>query len=173
MSLGTKNVSLIGFMGTGKSSIGKALGRILSRPVVDIDHVIEAKERKKIREIFEISGEPHFRALERKAIAEASASAGAVITTGGGAAIDPENMRVLRLNGWVVALTAKPETIFYRVKDSKHRPLLKPGEDMLESIQKLMEIRAPYYEKADFRFDTDGRSASQVAEAIIRTLETQ
>jgi shikimate kinase len=160
-------------MGTGKSSIGKALGRILVRPVIDIDHQVEVKEKKKIRDIFEASGEPYFRKLEKEAIDEAASSSGAVITTGGGAAVDPDNMASLRRNGWVVALTAKPETIFYRVKDSKHRPLLKPGEDMLESIKKLMEARKLYYDKADFQFETDGRSASQVAEAIIQTLEKQ
>lgn len=173
MPLGTKNVSLIGFMGTGKSSIGKALGRILSRPVIDIDRVVETKEKRKIREIFEMHGEAHFRKLEKDAIAEAAEAVGKVITTGGGAAIDPANMEALRKNGWVISLTAKAETIYYRVKDSKHRPLLASGEDRLESIKKLMEIRRPYYEKADFHFETDGHSAAQVAEAIIETLEKQ
>ena len=159
MPIGNKNVVLIGFMGTGKSSIGKAIGRSMNRPVIDIDQVIEEKEKRKIRDIFEKDGETYFRQKEKEAIGEVCQRTGVVITTGGGAVLNPENMDCLKQNGLVVALSAKPETIYGRVKESHHRPLLK-GENMLQNISELLEKRKPYYEKADFRFDTDGRSAA-------------
>ena len=119
-----RNISLIGFMGTGKSSVGKALGRQTNRRVVDIDQWIESQKGRKIREIFEQEGEEHFRELEKLALVEVARLSGAVITTGGGAVLDPVNLAALKKCGWVVTLSALPETIYERVKDSRHRPPL-------------------------------------------------
>lgn len=165
-----KNLVLIGFMGTGKSSVGKVLGRKLSRPVIDIDQSVEARENRKIEAIFESEGEAAFRRLEKKAIEEAASQDGAIITTGGGAVLDPENLRVLRANGWILALTATPDTIYKRVKDSRHRPLLKHA-DVLGEITRLLEARKTLYDDADYRFETDGRNPSQVARMILDTLK--
>lgn len=165
-----KNLVLIGFMGTGKSSVGKVLGRKLSRPVIDVDQTIESRANRKIDAIFETDGEAAFRRMEREAVAEAAAHDGAVITTGGGAVLDPENMKALRANGWILSLSASPETIFLRVKGSRHRPLLRSG-DVLGEIARLLEARKGLYDDADYRFETDGRSPSQVARMILDTLK--
>lgn len=167
-----KNIVLVGFMGTGKSSVGKILAKKLGRRFVDVDAWIEDSERTKIRDIFESRGEAAFRVLEKAAIAHFSAEEGLVLTTGGGAVLDPDNLAALRTNGVIVALMATPETVYQRVRHSRHRPLLN-GEDMFSEIRRLMEIRRPHYEGADLRFDTDGCTAAQVAVMIAGALENK
>ena len=157
-------------MGTGKTSVGKILGKRLSRTVVDVDLYIEAAEKKKISQIFQDEGEAYFRLLEKKAIEEICQCDGIVITTGGGAVMDFENLECLKKSGWVVGLFATPQTIFKRVKDSRHRPLL-DGKDKLGEIERLLEIRRPFYEKAELHYETDGRSSDQVAERILEALK--
>src|SRR3989338_5361307 len=149
-----KNIVLLGFMGTGKTSVGKILASKLGRRVIDIDHVIEVSEKKKIREIFEKEGETRFRGLEKEAVRVVARETGVVITTGGGVVLDPENIPALRQNGVLVELTATVETVFRRVKDSKHRPLLGGGNLMAE-IRKLYEPRKPLYGQSDYHFSTD------------------
>ncbi len=165
-----KNIVLIGFMGTGKSSVGKQLAKRMNRLWVDVDHKIEEDAKAKISDLFEKKGEPYFRGLERSAIEQVSRGQHLVITTGGGAVLDATNMENLKKNGLVIALFATPETVYQRVKESRHRPLLK-GEDMKTSIARLMGERQKYYEKADKSFVTDGKTAQQVAEEIALWLE--
>jgi shikimate kinase len=160
-----KNIVLIGFMGTGKTTVGKILARSLGYKLIDIDQCVEEKERRKISEIFEKEGEAAFRKLEKSMIRWASGAASSVITTGGGAVIDPENRDMLAENGIIVALTATPETIYQRVKRSGHRPLLKTG-DVLAEIKKLLEARRPFYEKADVSFVTDRQKPADTAKQI-------
>ena len=167
-----KNISLIGFMGTGKTSVGKILGKRLNRPVMDVDLTIEKKEKRKIGEIFKDAGEAYFRSVEKEAIREICRRQGLVITTGGGAVLDTENLEALKASGWVIGLSATPETIYQRVKDSRHRPLL-DGEDKLGEVKRLLAVRKPFYEKADFYFETDGRSSAQVAGLILEKLADQ
>jgi shikimate kinase len=165
----SRNVVLIGFMGTGKTSVGKILARRLGRPVVDIDSRIEQTQKRKISDIFEKDGEAFFRKIEKETIVSVAKEEGLVITTGGGAALDPDNLLALREHGILVSLLASPETIFSRVKHSRHRPLLRTHAVFLE-IQKLLEKRAPLYEKADMCFHTDGKTPLQVAELILEKL---
>ena len=165
-----KNIVLIGFMGTGKSTVGKILAKKMNRKLEDVDHRIEEKEKRRIAEIFEKQGEPYFRKLEKEMVREVAAASNLVITTGGGAVVDEENFSALRQNGIVVALVANAETIYNRVKDARHRPLLKTG-DMLGEIRRLLEVRKPCYDCADMKFLTDGKTAAQVAEEIQAALE--
>ena len=165
-----KNLVLVGFMGTGKSTVGKALAKKLGRPFVDVDQCIEEKQKRRISEIFEKEGEPAFRRLEKETILEIAAGTELVITTGGGAVIDPENVAALKANGILVALEASPQTIYQRVKDTRHRPLLRSA-DLPGEIEKLLEARRPFYDKADFKFVTDGKSATQVADEILAALK--
>ncbi len=165
-----KNIVLIGFMGTGKTSVGKALAKKMGRTLVDVDQKIEEKEKRRIADIFEKGGEAAFRKIEKLAIREAASGSGQVITTGGGAVIDPDNIAALKANGILVALEAAPETIFQRVKDSRHRPLLH-SNDVPGEIRRLLEARRPYYEKADLKFMTDGKTAAQVADEIAEKLD--
>jgi shikimate kinase len=167
-----KNIVLIGFMGTGKSTVGKILAKKMNRALVDIDYRIEEKEKRKISEIFEKEGEDHFRCLEKEMIRDAASHTGQVITTGGGAVVDPENLAALKSNGLLVALTAFPETIYQRVKDTRHRPLLKSG-DLMSEIRRLLAVRMPSYEKADLHFSSDGKTPAQVADQILEALEKE
>ncbi len=166
----SKNIVLIGFMGTGKTSVGKIIARKLGREAVDVDSFIEEKQGRKISEIFEADGEAAFRKIEKEAVREISQMTNVVITTGGGVVLDPENMENLKKNGWLVALSASPETIFRRVKNSRHRPLLKSPNMFLE-IKRLLAERKPFYTAADYTFETDRKTAGQVAENILVTLE--
>ena len=156
-------------MGTGKTSVGKILAKRLDRPAVDVDLYIELSEKKKISEIFSEFGEAYFRALEKKSIHEICERRGIIITTGGGAVIDHENFESLKSSGWVICLSAAPKTIYHRIKDSRHRPLL-AGKNKLDEIERLLELRRPFYEKADFQLETDGRSSDQVAVLILEKL---
>lgn len=165
-----KNIVLVGFMGTGKTSVGKALAKKLGRSVIDIDRLIEEKEKRKISEIFEKDGEPRFREIEKEVILARASSQGAVITTGGGAVLDPQNIEALRRNGVIVALLASPETIFERVRHAKHRPLLN-GKDMLAEIKRLLAIRDPYYRQSDLQLETDGLTADEAADTILNALK--
>lgn len=164
-----RNIVLVGFMGTGKTSVGKILAKRLSRPFIDVDQLIEDAEGQQISDIFEQRGEPYFRTVEKREVASAAALKNAVITTGGGAVLDPENVAALRRSGTLVSLTASPETILGRVQGSRHRPLLNTP-DKLAEIRRLLEIRAPFYRCADYSFDTDGKTPAQVADTILRSL---
>ena len=164
-----KNIVLIGFMGTGKSTVGKILAKKLGREWVDVDQRIEEKEKRRIADIFEKDGESAFRRLESRMVQEVASGSGFVITTGGGAVTDEGNVSALKANGILVLLEAAPQTIYQRVKDSRHRPLLKTG-DKLGEIRRLLESRRPFYEKADLKCSTDGKTAQQVADEILRAL---
>lgn len=166
----SKNIALVGFMGTGKTSVGKILAKKLNREVMDVDRRVELGEKRKITDIFEKEGEAFFRSLEKEAIREASQKKGVVITTGGGAMLDPENVEILKGTGWVIRLSARPETIFARVRHSRQRPLLK-GKDMLSEIKRLLALREPFYQKADLTFETDGQNSSEVADRILEALK--
>ena len=164
-----KNLVLIGFMGTGKSTVGKALAKKTGRSLVDIDQRIEESQKRRIADIFEKDGEAAFRRLEKQAIQEAVLGSGLVITTGGGAVMDPENFSALKERGIVLLLEAQPDTIYKRVKDSRHRPLLH-SSDVMGEIRRLLSARQGQYDRADFKFSTDGKSASQVTDEILAKL---
>lgn len=165
-----KNVVLTGFMGTGKTEVGKILSQRLGFLFVDVDTEIEKEEGMKITEIFKKYGEPRFREIEADVIKRISDKEGLVISTGGGAVLRKENMDNLRRKGIIVCLTASAETILKRTSNSDDRPLLQV-EDPLKRIKELLEFRKPYYEKADIMIDTEGRSPIEVAEEIIQKMK--
>ena len=132
------NISLIGFMGTGKTTVSKALSKITSFKEIDVDAYIVENEGKAISDIFKDSGEAYFRTLETNALQTISSKQGQIISCGGGAVLKDENVDILKKNGVIVLLTATPETIFDRVKDHTHRPIL--NNDMsLRHVKELME----------------------------------
>ncbi len=161
-----KNIVLIGFMGTGKTEVGRILSQRLGYVLVDADTEIEKEQGMTITEIFKQYGEPKFREIESNVIKRLSEVKNAVISTGGGAVLRQENMDNLRRNGVVVCLTASPETILKRTSNNNDRPLLQV-DNPLQKIKELLEFRKPYYEKADIMIDTEGKSPIEVAEEII------
>lgn len=160
------NLVLVGFMGTGKSAVGRRAARRLGRRLVDMDTLIEQREGRPIPEIFREAGEPHFRALERALVVELAAERGLVISTGGGVVVNPDNIADFSRTGVVVCLAATPETILARVGHDTHRPLLQ-APDRMARIADLLEKRRPLYEAIPDRIDTTGLSADAVADRVL------
>jgi shikimate kinase len=163
-------------MGTGKTEVGRRLARALRRTFVDIDRLVEAKAGRSVAAIFAEDGEAGFRALERAAVAEACALPDAVIATGGGALLDPENRRRLAAAGPVVCLTATPEDILRRVGGAETRPLLAAcasDEERLARIRELMAARATAYGSATHVVDTSGLTVDQTVERVRAAVEAR
>jgi shikimate kinase len=163
---------LVGLMGAGKTSVGRACALRLDRPFVDVDDTIEVAAGHPVREIFASEGEAAFRARERDALADVCASPQPlVIACGGGAMGDAENRRRARAAGFVVWLTADPGTLAARVgagPDRAQRPLLAGGDPPIATLERLATLRAPAYEAAAHAsVDTAGRSVDEVADLVI------
>lgn len=161
-----ENLALIGFMGTGKSSVGRLAADILHFTYLDTDQVIEARAAKPITEIFGQDGEPAFREYERRVVEELTHRKKTVISTGGGLPVNESNLQNLKTHSLVVCLWASPETIFERVRGHDHRPLLNAPEP-LEKIRELLAVREPYYRKADVLVNTEWRSVKEVAAQVL------
>lgn len=161
-----KHIVLIGFMGTGKSTVSQKLREISGRPEIDTDQRIEEREKRTIADIFAKEGEEAFRNRETDMIDELADFPPAIVSCGGGMALRNLNVKKLQAIGTVVLLTAKPETVYERVKTSTTRPVLN-GNMNPEYIRQLMEKRRPYYEKAaNFSVVTDGREPEEIAREI-------
>lgn len=153
------NIALIGFMGSGKTTIGRILAKSLDMKFIDIDRCISIKEKKTIPEIFEEYGEKYFRDLERSIIEEESRDNNIVISTGGGAIIDNVNIKNLKSTSFVVYLDCDVKTIYERVKRSKNRPLLTNSEDVFKTIQDLYDKRQTLYKiSSDFSIKIDSNT---------------
>ena len=159
------NVALIGFMGVGKSSVGRMVANQLRFDFVDTDDLIEKRAGKSITTIFAEQGEAAFRELERQLVAEMSGWRHHVIATGGGLAANLENLASLKQHALVVCLWATPEAIFVRVRHQSHRPLLR-HENPLEKIRTLLAERAPVYKQADVLINTAWRSQVEVTAQV-------
>ena len=159
------NIVLLGFMGTGKTTVGKILARRLGMTFVDMDMVIEERTGKTISKIFAEDGEASFRALERNLVKELSARKGLVVATGGGVVLNPENVSDFERSGLVVCLTADAEVILKRTASESHRPLLE-GEERAARITKLLESRRSLYGAIPRRIDTAKLGPEAVADAI-------
>ncbi|OIO33491.1 MAG: hypothetical protein AUJ70_03170 [Candidatus Omnitrophica bacterium CG1_02_40_15] len=162
------NIILVGFMGTGKSVVGKELAKKLNRDFVELDDMIETREKMPIKDIFEKKGEPYFRLAEKEVVKKASSRKNIVISAGGGAIVDEENFRELKNSGIIICLKASPETILKRTKGLKTRPLLNV-QDPKKQIEELLKKRKPYYDKADFSIETDNLRVEQVVEEILKS----
>lgn len=176
-SLIRRNIILIGFSFTGKSTVGKVVAERLGWKFVDLDQEIAKKAGKTVPEIFAGEGEASFRLREGQSLKECLAKERQVVATGGGAVISEENRGLMNQSGLVVCLEARPETIHQRllkdVKDSpspEGRPLLS-GDDPLARITALKEQRRRYYQIAHLTVNTDGISVSEVAASIIKKWE--
>jgi shikimate kinase len=164
-----QHVVLVGLMGVGKSTVARSLGQRLGRPVVDSDAVIESQTGRTVRQIFEADGEEAFRTLETAALVDALASdVPLVIAAAGGAVLRAENRAALRASGAkVVWLSADVDTLVVRVRNGEHRPAL--DGDPAGTLRSMYETREPLYrEVADVVVSVDGRSVSDVVEAILR-----
>jgi shikimate kinase len=161
-----KNIVLTGFMGTGKTEVGKELAQIRGLKLIDLDTEIEKSEKMTINEIFKQFGEQKFRDIESEMIEKLSRERNVIISTGGGAVLKQQNMDILKETGIVICFMATPETILQRTGNSDNRPLLMV-DNPLEKIRELLEFRRPFYEKADLMIDTEDKTPRQIAEEII------
>lgn len=161
------NLVLIGFMGTGKTTVSGALKDIFAMDVIEMDQIISEREGMSISEIFEKHGEQYFRDAETNLLVELQARKNAVISCGGGTPLRDVNVAEMKKNGKVILLRARPETVFARVKDSHDRPLIENNKN-ISFIADLMEKRRPKYEAAaDIIIDTDGKDEYQICEEIV------
>lgn len=161
-----KNITLIGMMGCGKTTVAKELNKILPEfKLVDIDDEIEKSSGKKISEIFLKYGEAHFRELEISKIKHFSQNDHQIISAGGGAFENPENRRRLLENSTVFFLKASPQTIYDRIKSETHRPLLKKNFSV-EKIANLLLLREKNYKNANKTIETDKKTPEEIAKEI-------
>lgn len=159
-----RNLVLIGFMGTGKTEVGRLLAESLNRRMVDTDRLISERTGSSIRGIFQDYGEEYFRSLEKQVILELAGQKGLVISTGGGAILDRENVDTLRGSGFVVWLDADVPALEERLAGDSTRPLLAAGTD----LAKLYGGRKPLYQAAaHVRVDTTGKTPLMVAAEVI------
>ncbi len=161
-----KNIVLTGFMGVGKSTVGKKLSTMLRMRFVDTDYMIERNERMSIPKIFSSKGEAYFRDIESKMVVKASKYNNAVISTGGGVVVREENINYLRKNGIIVHLTANIETILCHTSKNKKRPLLQ-HDNVEERIQQILQDRGEFYKNNDYEIDVSDLSVAEVCNEII------
>lgn len=163
-----KNIVLIGYMGSGKTTIGKQLAKELGYEFCDTDAIIEKNEGCKISDIFHQNGEEYFRKIETKTILDMSGSLEhAIISTGGGMPCLEENAKLLKQLGTVIYLKVTKETVLHRLQKDQSRPLLQDG-DKVPKVEKMLRIRGPLYERAaNHIIETDNLSVKEVVERIL------
>jgi shikimate kinase len=169
--LAGRNLVLIGFMGSGKSSVGRELAKRWNFRFIDTDAMIRHKYDLSIPDIFSKHGETFFREAEHQALVRLRGVSSTIIATGGGIVIQPRNLPMLRALGRVVWLCADQTTILDRVGKSTHRPMLNQT-DPEESVSRLLKERAPlYHQAADLRVETSGLTHREVADRIVWGLD--
>ncbi|WP_438433484.1 shikimate kinase [Gorillibacterium sp. sgz500922] len=161
---GGDNIVLVGFMGTGKTTVGRMVADKLGYAFVDSDLEVERAAGTAVAELFAERGEAHFRELESAALARILAGRHQVVATGGGAALSAENRRLMLSRGRVVELAAAEETIVERVRHTGHRPLL--AGNVRERVAAVRKEREGLYAFAHYRLETDGLSPQEAAERI-------
>jgi shikimate kinase len=164
-------IVLIGFMGAGKSSVGRTLARVTGLPRFDTDEMIGARFGLTVAEIFEKHGEEKFREAETEALRELTGKQAAIVVTGGGIVLRPENQRLLRELGIVIHLSAEEETLFARISRRSTRPLLQT-ENPRATLTELLRCRLRFYrEVSDVEVDTTLLSHDEVAQRILKSVE--
>jgi len=170
--MAAKPLVLIGFMATGKSTVGRILAAELGLRFIDLDAAVEKSAGLSVADIFRSQGEAGFRRLESQALSESLESPNTVIATGGGAACQEDNLAAMLAKGFVVALSAPPAQILARTGGASGRPLLDGASDPLAAAQELLAAREPFYDRAHLKVDTAGLEPEAVAKIIIEALRS-
>jgi shikimate kinase len=160
------NIALIGFMGAGKTSVGRLVAENLGFEFLDTDELIQSRTGRTIADIFAKEGESAFRALEKQMVQELSAREKTVISTGGGLPTNADNLKALKSFALVVCLWASPEKIWERVRNQSHRPLLHDA-DPQKKIRGLLAAREPFYKQADVLVNVDLRNVREVVQQMV------
>lgn len=166
------NLYLIGYRGTGKSTVGRGIAELLDAPFSDLDDLIESNASKSIAAIFEEVGEQGFRALESEALAQVSSSTETIIALGGGSILRKSNRQILKSTGKCVWLRASNLTLAHRLsRDASteaRRPALTDCADLVEEIENVMQHRLPIYESmSDAEFDTEARTVDEIVRDVV------
>lgn len=166
-----KNIILIGFMGTGKTTVGMRLAEKMNRSFVDMDKEIESLIGMSVADIFRQYGEVRFRSEEGLMAKKLGSSQNLVIATGGGTVVHSDNVAALKENGILICLDAPPSEIHARVSRKKgSRPLLKKDVSIAD-IEDMLQSRESYYASADIRISTCGKSLTDIVEEILSKLQ--
>lgn len=166
------NLVLIGYRGTGKSSVGAEMSELLSWPVISTDELICEKAGNTIPEIVKAYGWDYFRDLETSVIMDVTKKANQIIDTGGGAILRPQNLDALKKNGLLVWLKASVKTIQARIFDNNERPSLTKEKSFIDEVEEVLKDRIPIYsEAADLEIDTDDRAVDEICSSIIAFLK--
>ncbi len=166
----SRNIFLVGLMGAGKTTVARQLARRLGKTFYDTDHEIERRTGVRVQVIFEIEGEPGFRAREAQMVERLTALEDVVLGTGGGVVLKAENRAVLCARGFVVYLRAHPRDLYLRTRHDKSRPLL-ATDDPLARLEELHRIRDPLYaEVADLTVDTGRQSVGTLVDQLLKRL---
>lgn len=165
-----KNIYLVGFMGTGKTAVGKALARRRGLRFLDLDDLIEEREGTEITKIFARRGEPYFRGVESQVLRETSDKEDLVVACGGGIVLNEDNIELMGSKGLAVCLDASASVIYERTKKFTHRPLLNV-DDPEGRIRDLLDKRAPFYAKVKTHIDTSDLSIEEVVEEIVEMVD--
>ncbi len=163
------NIYLVGFMGTGKTSVGRQLALQKGWNFIDLDELVELQQQRRIVDIFAKDGEAYFRKLEKKALKQVATQKKFVVACGGGIVLDPDNIKLMKKTGLLICLCASCEVILKRVSAGNHRPILNVARPR-ERIEHLLKLRAPYYLQADKSIDTSKLSVKQVVSRILKLL---
>ena len=162
----TKNIFLIGLMGSGKTTIGRMLSKTLNKDFYDSDHVVEENTGVKVPLIFEYEGEVGFRRREESVLKDLVCHKNIVLATGGGVILSKNNCKLLSANGYVVYLKSNCEDLVARMTGDQSRPLLQEG-DLKETLENLFKIRDPIYSSiSDYIIETSGKRANEISSEI-------
>ncbi len=161
------NIYLIGFMGSGKSAVCSRLHELTGMEVVEMDAILTDNEKMTINDIFATKGEEYFRDKETELLTQLSDESCKAVSCGGGAILRPQNVSLMKESGKIILLSAKPETIYDRLKDSDDRPLLH-GNMNVPFIAEMIEKRRPRYESAaDYTITVDNKSLDDICREIL------
>lgn len=165
-----KNIFLIGYMGTGKSTVAAYMAKKHDMEVLEMDEMIVEREGRSISDIFAKCGEDYFRDVETKLLGEICLQNNRVVSCGGGVVLRSQNVEQMKKGGYIILLSATPETILERVKDDNSRPLLQ-GNKTTAFISEMMEKRRQKYESAaDIVIQTDGKQVSDICNEIFEQI---
>jgi shikimate kinase len=160
------SIILTGFMGTGKSTIGRRLAQRLGFKFVDMDTLLEARQGRLIRDIFEAEGEVYFRNLESQMCRELAGWRHRVISTGGGTLVNPDNLATFTAQNLVICLDCDPEELWRRLDSARNRPML-DGDDRKQRLLDLLQQRQPAYDQIEQHIDTTGRTVEAVVDEAL------
>ena len=166
-------IFLVGFMASGKTTVGRMLADRLGWAFADLDELVTRAAGRTVPEIFAAEGEAGFRRRESAAVREAAGRRRVVVATGGGAACREENLAAMLEGGRVIALGVSPEEAIRRAGGASGRPLLDGKADPVGEARRLLDARRAFYDRAHIRFQTDGRTPGEIAQALLIELDVQ